>query len=35
VSRPPGSDATVVVLVSATRTITSPDNTSTAGLFPD
>ena len=33
VSRPPGSDTTVVVLVSATRTITGPDNTGATGRF--
>ena len=35
VSRPPGSDTTVVVLVSATRTITSPDNAGATEAFPD
>ena len=33
VSRPPGSDTTVVVLVSATRTITGPDNDGAADVF--
>jgi len=33
VSRPPGSDTTVVVLVSATRTITGPDNVSATRRF--
>jgi hypothetical protein len=34
VSRPPGSDNTVVVLVSATRTITGPDNAGATRRFP-
>ena len=33
VSRPPGSDTTVVVLVSATRTITGPDNAGATRRF--
>ena len=33
VSRPPGSDTTVVVLVSATRTITGPDNAGATERF--
>ena len=33
VSRPPGSDTTVVVLVAATRTITGPDHAGATGRF--